>query len=385
MSVPRVSAFAVCTPGLEQLVLAEMTKLGVREPVARRGGVTCSATWPQVWAMNLQLRTATRVLVRVARFPADGFAALQAGLRRVDWPQWLPTGSALEVAVSATGSRLYHLGAIEERVREVVPGGEGPPQELYVRVVHDWVTLSLNASGEPLYRRGWRLATGKAPLRETLAAATVMASGWDHRSPLLDPFCGSGTIPIEAALLARRVPPGRHRTFAFEQWPSFDDARWSRLVAAADADVLDRSPEIIGSDRDEGAVHAAAANAERAGVDRSVSFRRASISELTLPAKPGWIVSNPPYGMRVGGGGDLRDLYDRFGAVLRERASGWRVGLVVARDTPVERLRLLPDGDTVQTTSGGIPIRLLTARVLSPGGPAGAPPTSSPAPAAGTT
>ena len=362
MSAPRVSAFAVCTPGLEPILLAELTKLGVREPVARRGGVTCTATWPQVWSMNLQLRTATRVLVRVARFPADGFGPLQAGLRRVDWAQWLPTDAALDLAVSATGSRLYHLGAIEERVREVVPSGDGPVQELYVRVVHDAVTISLNASGDPLYRRGWRLAPAKAPLRETLAAAAVLAAGWDLKSPLVDPFCGSGTIPIEAALLARRVPPGRHRSFAFETWPSFDAGRWARLLDAADADVLDRSIEIVGSDRDEGAVVAATANAERAGVDDTVSFRRASISELTLPGRRGWIVTNPPYGVRIGGG-DVRDLFDRLRAVLRERASGWHVGLVAGAGAPVERLGIVPTGEAVQTTNGGLPIRLVSATV----------------------
>lgn len=362
MSAPRVSAFAVCSPGLEPLVSGELAKLGVREPVARRGGVTCSATWPQVWAMNLQLRTATRVLVRVARFPADGFGPLQGGLRRVDWAQWLPAGGALDVAVSTTGSRLYHLGAIEERVREVVPSGEGPSVGLYVRVVHDAVTVSINASGEPLYRRGWRLATAKAPLRETLAAAALIASGWDQKTPLVDPFCGSGTIPIEAALLARRVPPGRQRSFAFQEWPSFDPERWARLLAAADADVIERRVELLGSDRDEGAVAAAVANAERAGVGDVASFRRASISDLVVPPRRGWIVSNPPFGIRVGGD-DLRDLYDRFCAVLRERAAGWRVGLVASSSTPVERLGLVPSGDEVRTTSGGLPIRLVVGTV----------------------
>lgn len=367
MSAPRISAFAVCTPGLEPFTLAELERLGVREPMVRRGGVSCSATWPQLWAMNLHVRTATRVLVRVAHFPADGFGQLQGGLRRVDWSRWLPPDASLDLSVSATGSRLYHLGAIEERVREVVPAGDGPPQELYVRIVHDAVTLSLNSSGEPLYRRGWRLDAAKAPLRETLAAALVLASGWDRRSPLVDPFCGSGTIPIEAALLAKRIPAGRHRSFAFESWPSFELIRWERLLAAADADVLPRSPVILGFDRDAGAIAASRANGERAGVGAAVTFGQASISELAVPSKPGWIATNPPYGVRVETG-DIRDLYDRFGAVLRERAPGWRVALVAAKGSPVQRIALAPatapvDAQRVLTTNGGLPIALVNGMV----------------------
>ncbi|MGD9702736.1 MAG: class I SAM-dependent RNA methyltransferase [Acidimicrobiia bacterium] len=365
--MPRISAYAVCTPGLEPFTLAELERLGVREPMVRRGGVSCSATWPQLWSMNLHVRTATRVLVRVAHFPADGFGPLQGGLRRIDWSRWLPSDAALDVSVSATGSRLYHLGAIEERVREVVPAGDGPAQELYVRVVHDSVTVSLNASGEPLYRRGWRLDAAKAPLRETLAAALLLASGWDRSSPLVDPFCGSGTIPIEAALLARRMPPGRHRAFAFEAWPSFDRERWDRLLAAADADVLERSPVVLGFDRDTGAIAASRANAERAGVADAVTFEQASISELAVPPKRGWIVTNPPYGVRVDGG-DVRDLYDRFGAVLRERAAGWRVGLVAAKSSPAQRIRLAPatppvSAERVLTTNGGLPIAFVNGTV----------------------
>ena len=368
MSAPRISAFAVCTPGLEPFTLAELERLGVREPMVRRGGVSCSATWPQLWAMNLHVRTATRVLVRVAHFPADGFGQLQGGLRRVDWSRWLPPDASLDLSVSATGSRLYHLGAIEERVREVVPAGDGPPQDLYVRVVHDAVTLSLSSSGAPLYRRGWRLDAAKAPLRETLAAALVLASGWDRSSPLIDPFCGSGTIPIEAALYAKRIPPGRFRSFAFESWPSFERDRWERLLAAADADVLPRSPVVLGFDRDAGAIEASRANAERAGVGDAVRFERASISELAVPSKPGWIATNPPYGVRVETG-DIRDLYDRFGAVLRQRAQGWRVALVAAKGSPVQRIALAPatapvGAQRVLTTNGGLPIALINGTVV---------------------
>ena len=333
----RLDAFVVVAPGLEQLVLDEVVRLGVRPASATHGGVNCTVTWPQLWSMHLQLRMATRVLVRVGRWKADGFDTLRAGLQRIDWSAWLPAGEGVSVSASTDGrSKLFHTGAIEERVAEAIGRREGE-QQVLVRVQRDVVTLSLDATGPSLHRRGYRGVAGKAPLRETLAAAVVVASGWDAKRPFVDPFCGSGTLLVEAAMIARRMAPGRHRVYAFQQWPSFDDDRWQRLLRGADADVIDRCPEIVGSDRDAGAVEAALANAGAAGVGSNVAVRLASVSELELPTRAGWLVTNPPYGERVGGP-DLRNLYDRFGAVLRERAGGWNVAVLASHDTPVQQI-----------------------------------------------
>jgi putative N6-adenine-specific DNA methylase len=303
---------------------------------------------------------ATRVLVRLARFKADGFDTLQAGLARVDWSSWLPEGGVRVTASTDKTSKLFHTGAIEERVAEHIGRGEGE-QSVLVRVSRDVVTVSLDATGVALHRRGYRGAAGKAPMRETLAAALIMASGWDVRRPLVDPFCGSGTVLVEAAMMARRMSPGRHRVFQCMEWPSFDPAGWERLVKGADADVIERCPPIVGSDRDEGSVAAALDNAATAGVGTDVVVERRSASELSLPARAGWLISNPPYGHRVGGP-DVRDLYDRFGAVLRERASGWHVGLMASTDTPVARLHL-PLVPELSTSNGGIPVSVHTGVV----------------------
>jgi putative N6-adenine-specific DNA methylase len=295
-------------------------------------------------------------------FRADGFHSLEMGLRAIPWDDWLAADSGVQVSVTTdAGSKLYHSGAVEERVLAAIGRPEGD-QRVFVRVVDDVVTVSLDASGDSLHRRGYRGAAGKAPLRETLAAAVVLASGWDAKSPLVDPFCGSGTIVIEAAMIARRMAPGRHRAFAFQQWPSFDPAGWERVVRGADGDVVTKCPPLVGSDRDAGVVGAAVANAAMAGVVDDVEFAQRSASELTLPAgRPGWLVSNPPYGVRVGDG-DLRNLYDRFGAVLRERAVGWRVALLASAETPVARLHvaLRPE---LATSNGGIEVALHTGVV----------------------
>jgi len=191
--------------------------------------------------------------------------------------------------------------------------------------------------------------------------ALVAGAGWDLRSPLVDPFCGSGTIVIEAAMMARRMAPGRHRSFAFEEWPSFDSAAWERLIRGADDAVIERCPPIIGSDRDAGAIESALANAATAGVSASVELGRRTVSELVLPARAGWIVSNPPYGRRVGGG-DLRDLFDRFGTVLHESAPGWHIALLAPRDVPVSRLRV-PLSPAMRTTNGGVSVAVMVGEV----------------------
>ena len=356
----------VAVPGLEPLLLDEVQRLGVRPARAVRGGVECNITWPQLWAINLRSRIATRVVVRVARFKADGFHSLQVGVRAVDWSSWLPEGGGVTVAATTDkDSKLYHSVAVEERVAEAMGRPLGP-QAVQVRVLHDVVTISMDASGAPLHHRGWRGPAGKAPMRESLAAALVLASEWNMKTPLVDPFCGSGTVAIEAALIARRMAPGRNRTFAFQEWPTFEATAWERLLRGADGDVVEKCPPIIACDRDEGAIAAVVVNAERAGVAANVEAVQRTVSDLTLPTRAGWIVANPPYGHRVGGTGggdrDLRNLYDRFGAVLRERAAGWHVALMAANDTPVSRLHL-PLRPTLATTNGGIEVAVHTGLV----------------------
>jgi putative N6-adenine-specific DNA methylase len=369
MSV-RLDAFVVAVPGLEPLLLDEVQKLGVRPARIVRGGVECNITWPQLWSINLRSRVATRVLVRVAKFHADGFHSLQVGIKGIDWSAWLAPDTG--VTVSATTdkvSKLYHSVAVEERVAEAMGRPLGS-QAVQVRVLGDVVTVSLDSSGAPLHHRGWRGVAGRAPMRESLAAALVLASGWNMKTPLVDPFCGSGTVAIEAAMLARRMAPGRNRSFAFEQWSSFDSAGWERLLRGADGDVVQKCPPIIASDRDEGAIASVVDNAARAGVGGNVEAVRRAVSDLVLPPRAGWLVTNPPYGHRVGdtsGGQDLRNLYDRLGTVLRERASGWHVALLAAHDTPISRMKL-PLQPTLTTLNGGISVAVHTGTLGGPGG-----------------
>lgn len=363
------------------MVERELTELGLRSARTTTGGVRFTATTRQLYAANLWLRCATRVVVRVARFEARTFAELEAGVAAVDWGTWIEAGRPTSVRASSSGSRLHHTGAIAERVHRasglppVPPDVNAPPGPrievdplVVVRVVHDQVTISVDSSGDPLWRRGWRLETGKAPLRESLAAALLLAAPWDPTTPLVDPMCGSGTIAIEAALLAAGRAPGRHRTFAFAGWPSFEPGTWASVLEGARRaqDATPPMPPIVASDRDAGAVRAARANAERAGVADAIVIEHHAISDLRLASDaPGLLLTNPPYGKRVRGGADPRDLFARLGTVARERLAGGRVGLLVDGSSPVRStgLRL---GERLRTSNGGIPVRLLVGPATPP-------------------
>jgi putative N6-adenine-specific DNA methylase len=278
--------------------------------------------------------------------------------------------------VTSKKSKLYHAGAVEQRLLEVVEKAVGAeeareaepvrgqnPQLFIVRLFRDQCTISVDSSGELLHRRGYREQGGKAPLRETLAAAMLLACGWNGETPLLDPLCGSGTIVIEAALLARRIPPGLKRAFAFQDWPEFDAVAWRTVREDAEAGVLPACPApLLGSDRDAGAIRAAIANSERAGVLGDIGFRRAALSAIEPPVGAGWILTNPPYGVRVGDRLRLRDLYAQLGNVARKRCAGWMVGMLSA-DSMLEAQTGLAFQERFRTKNGGIGVRLVTASV----------------------
>jgi putative N6-adenine-specific DNA methylase len=369
--VTALDCYAVVAPGLEALTATELAGLGLAPTAVEPGGVSFTTNPLGLYAANLQLRTASRVLVRLASFEARGFAELEKRAKNLAWDQVLAPGAAATFRVTSKKSKLYHGRAIEERLVAVAGGGAegrsggGESQEFIVRVFRDRFTISADSSGALLHQRGYRLATAKAPLRETLGAAMLLGSGWDPTTPLVDPLCGSGTIAIEGALMARRIPPGRHRDFAFAQWPDFNPAAWQALLARADSQSSARAPApILASDRDAGAIEAAIANATRAGVLADIDFRQAPVSSLRPPEGQGWLVTNPPYGVRVGEADRLRDLYARFGAVARQQFGGWTVAILSA-NRKLEGQTGLTWEECWRTRNGGIPVRLVRTRIPS--------------------
>jgi putative N6-adenine-specific DNA methylase len=401
--------FAVCAPGLEPFTALELDRLGlsgshppqsenfptekgapddqqVPRPASggmggelQSGGIEFQGSLHDVYRANLHLRTASRVLVRLGEFYASAFPELRRKASRLLWENYLAPERPIALRVTSKKSRLYHEGAVAERVAGAIADrlGKPPPVQKYnedsgtdlpqlvvVRIVDNLCTISMDSSGALLHRRGYRLATAKAPLRETLASAMVMASGWDTLSPFLDPFCGSGTIPIEAALLAKSLPPGYSRRFAFMDWPQFDSKSWDELLAHAGKAIASDIPKIIASDRDAGAIQAAQANAERAGVADCIEFSRKAISAIDPPPGPGRVVTNPPYGVRLKKTNDLRNLYAQLGKVLRTRCPGWRVTILCDRVQLIRSTGLEFDRG-IFVMNGGLKVRLLRGLVKS--------------------
>lgn len=359
--------FAICAPGIEAVTAAELQALGATIDATEPGGVSFRADASLLYRANLELRTASRIVRRVAQFEARTWFELERHARKVPWGTLLGTGMVPGFDVTSRKSKLYHNRGIAERLERVV-GVEGKaatsdPAKValfLVRVVRDHFTISADASGELLHRRGYRQETAKAPLRETLAAAMLLGCGWDGSTALVDPFCGSGTIPIEAALLARHIPPGLDRTFAFEAWPDFDAALWERICADARSRIVPGAPRIVGSDRDAGATEAAAANAERAGVGASIELRNVPLSAVEALPGPGLLLTNPPYGVRIGEEKALRNLYAQLGNVARVRLPGWKVALLGANPR-LEGQVGVPLREVWRTNNGGIPVHLVAS------------------------
>lgn len=386
-----LSLYAVTAPGLEALTTAELAELGIIA-VPERGGASWQGPLSDVYAANLHLRTASRIVVRVGMsFHARTFFELERRARRLPWERFLVPGRSVRLRVTCRKSRLYHEGAVAERLHAAMAERVGVPtaakapqgdpvgpddrrregdetQLLIVRCYRDECTVSVDASGAHLHRRGYRQAVTRAPLRETLAAAMVRAAGWDGRAPLADPLCGTGTIAIEAALLARRIPPGlahpehQPRAYAFQGWPEFDMVAWQRLVDRARESILPTSPApILASDRDAGAIDAARDNARRGGVLGDLQLAIRPLSALQPHHGPGWLVTNPPYGVRVGNRRALRDLYASLGNLARRRLPGWTLG-VLSADRRLDGQIGIPWQERFRTRNGGIGVRFVVGR-----------------------
>jgi putative N6-adenine-specific DNA methylase len=361
--------FVSSAPGLELIVASELESLGLRARTVE-GGVELDGGITEMFAANLWLRAASRVLVLAATFHASTFHELERRANQVPWERWIPRGGSVRFRVTCRKSRLYHSDAVAERLgnaaakrTNAVPAGDDEGQLFVVRIFRDDCTVRADSSGELLHRRGYRQALAKAPLRETLGAAMLLASKWDAHSPLVDPFCGSGTIPIEAAMIARRIAPGAARSFAFEQWPSHSDEKWrSAKERARESEIASCPATIVTSDRDEGAVRSTIENAKRAGVDGDIDASVRAVSAIELPATPGWVVTNPPYGVRVGERTGLRNLYAGFGNALRRCAAGYHLALLSA-DRGLDSQLGIELEEALRTTNGGIPVRLLVGKV----------------------
>lgn len=349
--------FAVCAPGLEPVVAAELARIGLSGRI-EPGGVTFRTDFEGLARAHVWLRAATRLLVRVGAFDAPGRRELAARAQRLAWAAFLRPGAAVRMHVSARNSRLYHTGLVTEVIAEAcgfAVSKEPDAPEIHVRLLKDRCVVSIDASGELLHRRGYRQESSRAPLRETLAAGMLLAAGYDGDAAFVDPMCGSGTLAIEAALLATHTAPGLARAFAFERFPAFEAAVLARVKDEARARIRPAPQPIEGSDVHSGALAAARRNAERAGV--AVKFERIDVEKRTAPAPTGLLATNPPYGERIG---EEREAAKKLATALGGPFRGWTRAVLCARRDLQEAVGLRR-ARSVELDNGGIRVTYVIA------------------------
>ncbi|HET6280705.1 MAG TPA: SAM-dependent methyltransferase [Polyangia bacterium] len=373
--------FAVSAPGLEEVTEAEVARIpGVTKVQRLDGGVEWSGPLQVGLRANLWLRSATRVVARVGEVRAREFGKMRRLLAGLPWELFIAAGSTVKVSATTSRCRLYHTGALAETILLAVDDRIKPKRSqpaaaatsdttiatVLVRGIEDAFTISVDSSGERLHRRGWRLETAVAPLRETLAVGLLALCEWNESMALCDPMCGAGTIPLEACAWGLNVAPGLRRSFGFEAWPLFRDTAttaggdvWQRLRGEAQVAIRAQLPApISGSDRNPEAIASAQHNAQRAGFESHLQLRCADIGDARPTAPHGLVLLNPPYGRRLGNERTLGRLYRDIGRALRAHFRGWRAGLVVANRATADAIGM-PVTASHRLTNGGIPITLL--------------------------
>lgn len=363
--------FLVVTPGLENIAQAEAEAFGL-VGTKTLGGVNFTGSLKDLYSLNLSSRVGSRVLVRVGQpFFARSDSELGSRALKLPWKRWIKEDAVIKVKASCSKSRLMHSGMVENIILSAIrksiliaPKTSQPDNqeivEVTVRLNEDLVTVSIDSSGELLHKRGYRTEVTRSPMRETLAAALILSSGWNEKLPLIDPFCGSGTIPIEAAMLASSIPPGFNRNFAFQNFPNFDQSVYAEIRSKLLPSKKKMS--IRGYDRDIGAIGVAERNASRAGLRDDISFVHQAVSYLEPNEIAGHIITNPPYGERLTSNKDLRNLYAQLGKILIARFTGWTITLIT-NDPIVAGHSGLKFQTILKTNNGGIDAYFLKAKI----------------------
>ena len=335
---------APCHFGLEAVLKREIYDLGYEITRVEDGRVTFTGDAEAICRANLFLRTAERVLIQVGRFTATTFDELFEGTKALPWEEYLPKDARFWVKkASSIKSKLFSPSDIQSIVKKAVVerlkghfgiswfSEDGADYPLRVFLMKDEVTVTIDTTGDSLHKRGYRTMAGAAPLSETLAASLIMLTPWHADRILVDPFCGSGTFPIEAAMMAANIAPGMNREFLSQEWSNLVPGKvWYEAVEEAQ-DLVDLSVEtaIRGYDIDESVIAVARENARRAGVDKLIHFQRRPVAELNHPKKYGFIITNPPYGERLEDKKDLPALYQQIGEAYA-RLDDWSMYLITS-------------------------------------------------------
>jgi len=370
--------FASCPRGLEALLAGELTSLGASAPRVTAGGLEFSGSWEACYRANLWSRLASRVLWRVAEFDYATEEDIYAAARAVNWFDLFDVNRTLRVHVTAQKSPVKSLEFVTLRVKDAIcdrfrddvgrrPDVDRaePDVRVHVFLEERRGALYLDTSGEGLFKRGWRMQTVEAPLRENLAAGIVMLSGWKFDQPLLDPMCGGATLLVEAAAMARGRAPGMKRAFGFEKLDTFNATLWKALRDEA-AQPAKRAPKLalFGSDAEAAALTAARRNLGAAGVERWVTLEASDVLTRKAPAESGVMIANPPYGERIGESEALARFYPKLGDALKKNFAGWNCYFFTA-DRRMEKLIRLQASRRTPLYNGALECRLYEFRMVA--------------------
>jgi putative N6-adenine-specific DNA methylase len=369
--------FATCPRGLELLLADELRGLNADKVHALGGGVQFAGDFFLSYRVNLESRIASRILWQIATDRYRNEDDIFRTVYRLPWTNWFDSGRTIRVDVSAIKSPLPSLNFVTLKIKDAVcdkirrlsgrrpdVDTRDPDVSIQAHLTDRDFTLYLDTTGEPLFKRGQRIATGEAPLRENLAAGILRLAAWHPGIPLLDPMCGSGTTLLEAAHMALDIAPGLERRFAFEKLRNFDARRWRELLQRAMARQKNKTPmPIYGSDISSEALKAARANLLAGGLDKVITLKRANVLEISAPAKGGIIVTNPPYGVRLGEQQALAEFYPKLGDVLKKQFSGWRVYLLSA-DMRLPKLIHLAVSKRIPLYNGALECRLFEYKMV---------------------
>ncbi len=373
-----VHFFATCPRGLAGPLADELAALGATALEPGEAGVAFQGPFELCYAANLESRLATRILARVARFDYRNESDVYEGAKRVRWHAHFGVGRTFKVETTGLKAPVKSLDFVTLRVKDAVAdvfrealgsrpsvATREPDVRVHAFLDAKWCTLYLDTSGEPLFKRGRRDRVGEAPLKKNRAAGLLRLSGWQPGVPLLDPMCGAGTILVEAAEMALALAPGRDRAFGFEKLARFDEAAWARLKAAAAARAMPVAPLAIhGSDLYGRTLDAARANLRDMGLEGAVSLKQANLLELSAPAPEGVLVTNPPYGVRLGEKAELAKFYPELGHLLKQRFAGWTAH-IFSGDAELPKLIRLSASKRTVLYNGALECRLYEYRLVA--------------------
>jgi putative N6-adenine-specific DNA methylase len=372
--------FATCPRGLELVLADELRQLKAEKIHTVGGGVQFGGDFFLCYQVNLESRIASRVLWQVAHGDYRSEDDIYRAAYAPRWTDWFDPARTLRVDISATKSPLTSLNFVTLKIKDAVcdkirrSAGRRPNVDtrepdipIQGHLSDREFTLYLDTTGEPLFKRGQRISTGEAPLRENLAAGIIRLAGWAPGIPLLDPMCGSGTILLEAAHMTLDIAPGLGRGFAFEKLRNFDSRLWRDLLRQSKARQKPKAPlAIYGSDFSADVLKSARANLMASGLEKIVSLKRADVLEITAPAREGIIVTNPPYGVRIGEQRALEEFYPKLGDVLKKQFTGWHVYLLSA-DRRLPKLIHLAASKRTPLFNGALECRLFEYKMVEGG------------------